>query len=450
VKSAVETLSPTRVRLSVEVPSDELGPSLKQAYGRIASQISIPGFRKGKVPAAIIDQRVGRAAVIEEAVNDILPKAYDDAVKEHDLKPLGQPQVELGELDAAADGAPFTFTAEVDVRPEITLPSLEGVELKVDDAEVTDADVDRELDELRGRFGTLTPVERAVQTGDFVQLDLAASQDGKAIDDATATNLSYEVGSNQLVDGIDDAVLGLEAGGTATFVTRLAAPDYADKDVDVSVTVNAVKERVLPDLDDDFAQLASEFDTLQELRDAVRAQAGEYKKLEQGVQARDKLIEHLLEVVEVPIPENVVKQEIEAHFQDGHGDDAHRAEFEEGAAKEIRTQLILDEIAQQNELSVTEAELVEYLVRQSSRYGMQPDQFVQEVVRAGQTAGFVGEVVRAKALAHVLEQATVTDASGNPVDLSALTASPAGDADAEEHDHEGHEHEGHDHEGHEH
>jgi trigger factor len=441
VKSSVETLSPTRVRLSVEVPSDELQPSLKQAYRRIASSVNIPGFRRGKVPASIIDQRFGRAAVVEEAVNEIVPKAYDDAVKEHDLKPLGQPAVELGEFDAADTTAPFTFTAEVDVRPEITLPELDGVELQVDDAVVEDADIDKEVDALRARFGTLTPVERAVQTGDFVQLDLSATADGESIEDATATNLSYEVGTGQLVDGIDDAVVGLEAGGTASFVTKLASGEYADKDVEVSVTVTAVKERVLPDLDDDFAQLASEFDTLAELRDAVRTQAAEYKKLEQGVQARDKLVEHLLEVVEVPVPENVVQQEIDAHFQDGHGDDAHRAEFEEGAAKEIRTQLILDEIANQQKLAVSEAELVEYLVRQSSRYGMQPDQFVQEVVRAGQTAGFVGEVVRAKALAHVLESAKVLDASGNEVDLSALTATATDDHEGHDHDdHEGHQH----------
>ena len=442
MKSAVETLSPTRVRLTVEVPYDELQPSLKKAYGRIAASVNIPGFRRGKVPAAIIDQRFGRGAVIEEAINEIVPKAYDDAVKEHELKPLGQPQIELGELDVEAPSPSIGFTAEVDVRPEITLPELDGIELTVDDATVEDADVERELDALRARFGTLTDVERAVQTGDFVQLDLSATADGQAIEDATATNLSYEVGSGQLVEGIDDAVLGLEAGGTATFVTKLAAAEYADKDVEVSVTVNAVKERVLPDLDDDFAQLASEFDTLEELRDAVRAQAGEYKKLEQGVQARDKLVERLVETVEVPIPENLVQQEIEAHFQDGHGDDAHRAEFEEGAVREIRTQLILDEIAQQEQLSVSEAELVEYLVRQSSRYGMQPDQFVQEVVRAGQTAGFVGEVVRAKALAHVLEKAKVVDASGEAVDLSALTAAATGGDEHEGHDHD---HEGHDH-----
>jgi trigger factor len=418
VKSAVETLSPTRVRLTVEVPFEELEPSLKQAYRRIASQVTVPGFRKGKVPAAIIDQRFGREVVLEEAVNDVLPKAYDDAVKENDLKPLGQPEVDLGEVK---DREPLTFTAEVDVRPEITVPELDGIELTVADAEVADEDVDKELDALRTRFGSLKNVERPAAPGDFVSLDLAASHDGTVIEDATAKGLSYEVGATELIPGVDEAVTGLEAGGTATFQTKLESGEFADKEIDVEVTLNAVRERELPELNDDFAQEASEFDTLDELKAAIRAQAGEYKLVEQGVEARDKLVDHLLSVVDIPLPEALVASEIEAHFQDGHGDAEHRAEYEKNAERGLRTQLLLDEIAQKEELSVSEAELIDFLVRQSSRYGMAPEQFVGEVVRSGQTASFVGEVVRGKALAAVLERATVTDASGRPVDLSALT-----------------------------
>lgn len=428
MKSAVETLSPTRVKLTVEVPFEELEPSLKQAYRRIAAQVNVPGFRRGKVPAAIIDQRFGRGAVLDEAINEVLPKAYDDAVKEHDLKPLGQPEVDVDEVK---DNEPLTFSAEVDVRPQITLPDLEGIELQVADVEVTDADVDAEVDALRARFGTLKPLDRPVAPGDFVTLDLSAAHDGEPIEDATAKGLSYEVGSGDLIEGIDEAITGLEADGSASFLTSSLVGEYADKEVEITVTVVSVKERELPAADDEFAQLASEFDTLAELRDTIRTQAGEYKKVEQGIEARDKLVDRLLELVEVPLPENVVKADVEAHFQDDHGDDAHREEYEKGAARSLKTQLLLDEIAQREQLSVSEGELVEFLLRQASRYGMQPDQFVQQVVQSGQTGSFVSEVVRGKALATVLERATVTDASGRPVDLKALTADPAEtDADA--------------------
>ena len=443
MKSAVETLSPTRVRLTVEVPFEELEPSLTQAYRRIASQVTVPGFRRGKVPAAIIDQRFGRGVVLDEAINEVLPKAYDDAIRENDLKPLGTPEVDVSEV---TDHAPLTFTAEIDVRPEIALPELDGIEVTVADAEVTDEEVDREVDALRARFGTLKPLDRAVQDGDFVTLDLSATSDGQPVEDATATGLSYEVGTNELIDGVDAAVVGLEADGTATFVTTSFGGAYAGKDVEVTVTVRSVKERELPPADDAFAQLASEFDTLDELKDTIRAQAAEYKKLQQGVEARDNLLDHLLEVVDIPLPENVVKQDVAAHFEDGHGDEAHREEYEKGAERSLRSQLLLDEIAQREQLSVSEAELVEFLVRQAPRYGMGPEEFVQQVVQSGQTGSFVSEVVRGKALATVLENAKVTDASGRPVDLKALTAEPAA-ADADDADHADHDHDddGHDH-----
>jgi trigger factor len=443
VKSAVETLSPTRVKLTVEVPFEELEPSLKNAYKRIAAQVTVPGFRRGKVPAAIIDQRFGRQAVLDEAINDVLPKAYDEAVKENDLKPLGQPEVDIQTFE---DREPLKFTAELDVRPEITLPELEGIELKVDDIEVSDEDVAKEIDALRARFGTLKPLDRPVQSGDFVTLDLAGAYEGAAIEDATANGLSYEVGSGDLIEGIDEAITGLEADGTATFQTTLAGGEYAGKTVDITVTVKSVKERELPEADDDFAQTASEFDTLAELQDAIRAQAGEYKKVEQGVQARDLLLDHLLEVTDIPLPEGVLKADLDAHFEDGHGDDEHRAEYAKGSERNLKSQLLLDEIAQKEQLSVSEQELIEFLVRQASRYGMQPEQFVQEVVQSGQTSSFVGEVVRGKALAHVLENASITDASGNVVDLASLTADAGIDLD--EGDHEGHDHD--DHEGHDH
>ncbi|HEY5187332.1 MAG TPA: trigger factor [Actinomycetes bacterium] len=417
MKSAVETLTPTRVKLTVEVPFDELKPSLDAAYRRIAGQVNIPGFRKGKVPAAIIDQRVGRGAVLDEAVNEHLPKAYNAAAQEHGVKALGQPDVDVTDF---ADGEQLTFTAEVDIRPQIELPDYDGLEVTVDDAEVTDADVDEQLTSLAARFASLTLVERPVEDFDFVTIDLSATHDGHAVEDATASGMSYEVGSGTLLEGLDAAIVGLSAGESATFNDRLRAGDHADADVDVEVTVTAVKVRNMPDLDDDFAQLASEFDTLDELKDDLRRRLADYKKVQQGIQARDRALQKLLSLVEVPLPEALVQAQIESHFQDGHGDDEHHAEYDKQVREGLAAQFVLDDVAVKEELSVGEGELSEYIVANAQQYGMTPDQFAQEIVNAGQVPAVVGEVVRAKALAVILERATVTDESGNEVDLAAL------------------------------
>ncbi len=421
MKSSVETLNPTRVRLTVEVPFAELKPSLDSAYKRIGSQISIPGFRKGRVPAMVIDQRVGRGVVLEEAVNEHLPKAYNAAVDEHQVKPLGQPELDISPVE---DGADLTFTAEVDVRPEIDLPDYTGIPVTVDDAAVADGDVDEQLHSLQARFASLSPVERATQDGDFVTIDLAAADEGEPIEDASATGLSYEVGSGQFLDGLDEVLVGLSAGESAQLRAPLRAGEHTDHDVDVTVTVQAVRERDLPELDDEFAQLASEFDTLEELKADLRRRLEAVKKLQQGVQARDKVLEELLSRVEVPLPDKLVEAQVADHFDDGHGDGDHRAEFEQQAREALTAQFVLDEIATKEELSVGEGELSEYIVRNASRYGMTPDDFANQIVSSGQVPAVIGEVVRAKALAFVLEHAVVTDESGEPVDLEALRNDP--------------------------
>jgi trigger factor len=415
VKSAVETLSPTRVRLTVEVPFEELKPSLDEAYKRIGAQVQIPGFRKGKVPASLIDQRFGRGAVLEEAVNAYLPTAYTDAVREHEVQVLGQPEVDVTEF---ADGSDLKFTAEVDCRPEIELPDYEGLEVEVAAVAITDEDVAEQLEALRTRFATLTPVERAAQAGDFLSIDLVGSRDGEPIEDATAAGLSYEVGSANLVDGLDDAVTGLSAGEEATFSTDLN--DEVEEPADMTVTVKAVRERELPDLDDDFAQLASEFDTLDELREDLRTRLGRVKRLQQGVEARDAVLDKLLSLVDVPLPENLLEAEVDSHFEDGHGDDEHREQFVEGTRQSMKSQFVLDAIAAKEELQPEEAEVSEYIARQAPRYGMAPDAFAQALVEAGQVPAILSEVVRAKALAKVLESAKVVDTAGAAVDIEAL------------------------------
>ena len=472
MKSELETLNPTRVKLTVEVPFEELKSSVDAAYKKIGSQITIPGFRKGRVPPRVIDQRVGRGTVLEEAVNEALPKFYGEAVEANDVRALGRPEVDVTDF---SDGEHLKFTAEVDVRPEFDLPDYDGLAVTVEDAEVTDADIDEQLDGLRARFATLTGVDRAAADGDFVSIDLSAVVAGEAVDDLTAKGLSAQVGQNSLLDGLDEAVTGLSAGESADFPTTLAGGDHKGEEATVTVTVASVKERELPPLDDDFAQTASEFDTLEELRADVRTRIEGMKKVEQGVQARDKVLEALLALVEVPLPEGLVQAEVESRNHnlahqlesanmtkedfltaEGQSEEEFDAEIATRTREAMTSQFVLDKIVEKEQLSINESELSEHIVRSAQRFGVPPDQFAQQVVQAGQVQVLVAEVVRGKALALVMDRASVTDASGNVVDLEALREdAPAGElADVDDHeghdhgDHEGHEHG--DHEGHEH
>jgi trigger factor len=436
VKSTAENLSPTRVRLSVEVPFEEVQPSLDAAYKKIASQLRVPGFRPGKVPARIIDQRIGRSAVLDEAVNEVVPKKYVEAAREHEVKALGQPDIEVTKLD---DHESLTFTADVDVRPDIMLPDFDGLAISVDDAVVSDEDVSAQLGTLRERFGSLKGVERAVASGDYVSLDLQAAIDGTEIDAGSAKGISYEVGSGDLIEGLDDAITGHEAGDTVTFTAALQQGDRAGEEAEITAKVNSVKEKELPELDDEFAQLASEFDTIDERKDDLRTRLESVRKLEQGALARDRVVEHLIDAVEFPLPETPVQAEVDAREHEivhtlNHDDalferylatqgttrEEHTAELREAAEKAVRAQFVLDAVADSTDVQVGDAELTEYLVRQAARYEMPPQEFATQVMQSGNLPALVADVRRNKALANLLESAVVTDASGNQVDLSAL------------------------------
>lgn len=417
MKTAVETLNPTRVKLTVEVPFEELKPSLDQAYKTIAGQIQVPGFRRGKVPSRIIDQRVGRGAVVQEAVNEALPDFFGRAVEENDVKAIGRPDVEVTAVPLV-DGEELVFTVETDVRPQITLPDLSGIAVQVDAATVTDEEVDERLTALQERFGTLVTVERAAQDGDFVTIDLTAAIAGEEID--SVTGISYEVGSANMLEGMDEAITGLSAGESTEFSAPLAGGDHAGESADCVVTVTAVKERELPALDDDFAQLASEFDTIEELRADATKQVEAGKKFDQGVQARDQILEHLLDTIDIPVPDGIVEAEVNAHLEgeDRLEDDVHRAEVDESTRKALRSQFLLDAIAEQEEVEVGQNELIEYLIMSAQQYGMDPNQFAQAIDQQGQIGAMVQEVGRRKALATVLEKAVVTDTNGATVDLN--------------------------------
>jgi trigger factor len=431
VKSAVESLDPTKVKLTVEVEYDELKPSIDHAYEHIAREVQVPGFRKGKVPPRVIGQRVGRAAVLEHASSDGRGGFYSEAVRENDLRPLGQPEVEVTQVpDPSEKDGELHFTAEVEVRPEIELPELSGLAVTVDAAEVTDEDVAERLDALRERFGTLVGVDRPAKDGDFVVLDLKAEIDGDEID--SVSGVSYQIGSGTMLDGRAEALVGLSAGETTTFRSPLAGGEHEGKDSDITVTATQVKERDLPEADDDFAQLASEFDTLDELKDDLREQVKGIKTQNQAVAARDLLLEAILENLEVPVPQGVVDAEVHRHLESESRleDDTHRAEVTEETQKALRNQIVLDTLAEQLEVQVAQEELLEYLVQSSRQYGMDPNEFVQTIDQNGQIPAMVGEVARSKALAVALRRVEVKDSEGNVVDLSDLIGSDEADADA--------------------
>jgi trigger factor len=436
VKSAVETLSPTRAKLTVEVPFEELKPSLDAAYKKIAQQINVPGFRRGKVPPMVIDRQVGRGAVLDEAINAALPKLYVEALQANELEPLAQPEIDITRLE---DNDTLEFTAEVDVRPEVELPDYEGLEVSVDDVTVSDEDVEAQVQNLRERFATLNDVERPAADGDFVTLDLKATQDGEVVEGAEVSGMSYQVGKGGMLDGLDEALAGMSAGDEKTFTSQLVGGEMQGEDVEVEVRVTAVKEQELPELDDDFAQTASEFDTVAELTDDVRTRLERGKRLEQAAAARDAVLEKILDLVEVPLPENVVDAELAARrdsiqqqlayagltmeqYLDNEEQtvDEFEADLEKRVRDAVAAQFVLDQVAKKESIAVNEGELQEHLFRRAQQSGQNPQEFIQHMVEHNHIPEMVSEVVRGKALAMIVEAAKVVDESGNHVELKNL------------------------------
>jgi trigger factor len=446
VKSTVEKLSPTRVRISVEVPFTELQADFDRAYKQLAQQVRLPGFRPGKAPAKLLEARVGRGAVLEQVVNDALPARYSEAVTTEDLRPLGQPDIEVTKIE---DGEELVFTAEVDVRPDIDLPDLAELKISVDSVEVGDDEVEAEMEGLRARFGTLKGVERPAQTGDFVSIDLSASVDGEDVPDGKTEGLSHEIGSGQLIEGLDEAIVGLSDGESATFTTKLLAGEHAGQDAEVTVTVKSIKERELPEPDDEFAQLASEFDTIAELRENLIEQVRRVKRIHQAEAIRDNALETLLDLVEVPLPQTIVQAQVDSALHNAihpldHDEErfaetleaqgSSRAKFDaenrEAAEKAIKTQLLMDAISDDLEIQVGENDLSERVVLMSRQYGVEPQQLIQLLQQNNQLPAIYADVRRGLAVAAVVEAATVTDTDGNVVDTSEFFGS-AGDSDSE-------------------
>jgi trigger factor len=452
VKSTVEKLSPTRVRINVEVPFTELQPDFDQAFKEMAKQIRMPGFRPGKVPVKLLESRVDKQAMLDQVVGEAVPARYSEAVASSDVQPIGQPEIEVTSKEYGED---LVFTAEVDIRPEITLPDLAGLTITVDPIEVNDDDVDGELQTLRARFGTLTGADRGAEDGDFVSIDLSATIDGEDVEEAKTEGLSHEIGSGQLIAGLDDAIKGLKAEESRVFTTTLVAGEHAGDEAQVTVKVNSVKERELPEPDDEFAQLASEFDTIDELKDSLREQVARVKRIHQAEQIRDKTLETLLDSVEVPLPDAIVQAQVDDTLHNAiHALDHDEAKFAEALEKEgttreefdadnrgnaekaVKTQLLMDAVADELDIQVGQNDLTERLVLMSQQYGIEPQQLLQVLQQNNQLPAMFADVRRGLTIAAVVSGATVVDTDGNTVDTDEYfgpsNAGEAAEQDADE------------------
>jgi trigger factor len=433
----VEKLGPSRAKLTVEIPWTDLKPHLDKAYREIASQVTIPGFRKGKVPPMVIDQRFGRGAVLQEAINAALPGAYEAAVNEAGIVPLGEPDVDVTKLE---DGEAIEFTAELDIRPDFEVPDAKGVTVTVDALGDTDAEVESRIELLRSRFATTAEVERAAAEGDVVTINLLGSRDGEPLADATVEGVTYKIGSGGMIDGLDEAVTGLSAGESATFASTLVGGELEGEPADITVTVTKVSEQELPAVDDEFAQLVSEFDTVEEMKADLASSVAEMARLEQAAKGRDKVLEALVDQVELELPEKLLAAETEARKtqineqlqragltleryleqadEEAKTPEEFWAELESSTERGLKAQLLLDKVADEAEVGIDQADLSELLVRKAAQAGTSPEQEAQHMMEHNHTGAWMQEIRRNKALASIVAAATVTDTDGNSVDVA--------------------------------
>ena len=420
MKTDVEKLEETRAKLTVQVPYEDLKPEIDKVYKQLGKQVSIPGFRPGHVPNQIIDQRIGRGYVLEQAINERLGDFYGRALGEAELTPLGQPEVDIVETPAVEGkpGGDLKFTAEVDIVPEFELPSLEGVTLEVAKLEVSDEDVEKELDQLRDRFASLKTVERPAQDGDFTSIDMVAKIEDEEID--SVSGVSYQIGSQSMLEGMDEALTGMNAGDTAEFKSTLKGGDHEGEEADVTLTLHKVKERELPEADDEFAQMASEFDTIGELRTDLRGNVEKMRRQQQALEAREKLQDYLVDNTDFPLPQAFIDGEVD-RLAEGK-EDADREEITESVKKQAKQQIVVDRIANDRQVEIDPNELYQSIFEIAQMYGVDPMQMLQD---QNQVAAMGQDLRRNRALVTTLREVTVKDEDGTEIDLSEFTKDPA-------------------------
>lgn len=442
MQTTVEETDKHTVRLTVEVDPERFGKDLDRAYRKVAQEVRIPGFRKGKVPRRIIDAQIGKEAVLGEFLEDSVPAYYREALRENELAPIAEPDIDLQQVE---EGKPFVFSVVVEVRPRLQLEDddYKGLEVERPSVEVTDAEVDDLLGSLRERFAELETVQRPAARGDYVVIDLRATVHDQEVPEATRPDFLYEVGAGEFTGALDEQLEGKRAGEILKFNAELDQRfgERAGQEVSFQVLLKEVKGKNLPAADDAFAKTASEFDTLEELRQALREQIGKNKERSADAEVRDRVLKTLVDATQVDLPETLVDEETEHRVQhareraeqlgisleqllglQGTDELRFRADAREHAIRAIVADLVLEGVARKEDLQVTAEELGQEIGQLAQALGREPKEVAKSLDRSGQVVALAGDIIRSKALDVLVEHANVTPEGGATPEITAPEA----------------------------
>lgn len=462
MKTSVERVDEVSVKLTVTVEPKKVKQAMDRAAREMAKNVNIPGFRPGKAPRRLIEQRFGEGSIAQQALESSLSGWYVEALETEELHPVAQPEVDVDKFDEA-DGC--EFTADIQVRPVFELPPHEGLDLTFPDWDVADADVTAQVDELRGRFAEVDEVERACANGDFCTIDLDVSVDGEKIEDARVEDALYEVGSGGVTPSLDEAILGHSAGDVFSYTDTLpdGFPEHPGAEAEFTITVKDVREKTLPELDDDFAITASEFETIEELQADVRRNLLRRSISEAQQTVRDQLLEAYLVTVETPLPPAMLSEfvdqrrasvqaqaeqfgmELDALLEaQGHSREQWETEAMENAQLTVKGQLVLDALAEKLEIDVTPQDLDFEIFRHSQMQGKTPEEIAQQIVQNNAVGTLAGDALRRKAITAMLESANIDGGPSDDVLIElGMKMSPeelAAAEDAAAAEHAGHDH----------
>lgn len=430
MNATVEQKGPTEVQLSIEVPFDELDTFRAETLKRLSREVKVPGFRQGKVPPAVIQTRLGKEHIRQELLKDALPAVYSEAIKKHEIRPIAQPEIEVTRF---VDQQPLTFTAKVQVRPDIRLPEYEGIQVRAPSPKASQQDVSNQLERIRERFGTLEPVARNASRGDFVTIDLFGFRHGQQLEGAKLQDLSYEIGSAQFLPRLDEELAGKRAGDIVEFNAKLprgfgTADD--EEEATLKVVVKQVQTKKLPELDDEFARTASEFDSLGELKADIEARITGHKSKDAEVAMRNLILEDLLGRTEVPLPESMVAKETEIRLarlmqdlgRNGMAVDAYLEAhhitredlldtYRKAAEVAVSADLVLEAVAKDLGMQVTPEELHSEIAFLADQMKQDVETLADNIASSGSLTVLAGDILRRKALDHLVEHASIIDES---------------------------------------
>ena len=456
MKTLVEPLEGNKVRLSIEVDESEFEPALDAAFKRIAREVRLPGFRPGKAPRKLLEARLGVGVAREEAIREAVPGYYTDAVVEHDVDVIAQPEIDI---TGGQEEGPVTFDAVVEVRPVVEVAGYGSLRVELPSPVVTEADIDEQVERMRAQYADLVTVDRPAADGDIVKIDIDGSRDGEPIEGLSASGYAFEVGLGTLVPELDENLRGASAGDHLEFSGDDHHHDDDELDeeghaphgpIDFVVDVEEVQEKVLPDLTDEWAKEASEFDTIDELRDDLRARMTRSRAAQAESNLRERTAEALAALVDVELPEPMISNEMQQRIQDlalrlqaqglnleqylamtGQPQEQFVESLREMANEAVQVDLALRAVALAEGIEATEDELDEEFAGVAERIGESPERVRSEFERNGQVSDVRSDLRKRKALDWLVEQVEIVDPDGNPIDRADLLA-PLDDTDIED------------------